>query len=201
MQATTFIYARLEPDTDEIRYIGKANDPEKRLLCHISESKRFHTYCSNWINSIVARGLAPRTEIIAEVPLDEWPFWEQHFIKYFRDAGFDLVNATVGGEGVVSTAAIRAKQSAAMTGGHHTAETRGRMRSAAIGRKHSVETRAKIQAAHLGKLKRNSTSKFVGVHRDSHRGMWRALVENKRVGRFPKIEDAVFARALILATR
>lgn len=161
----TFIYARLEPDSDEIRYVGKADDPQGRLMRHISRAKRQKNHCANWLRSLAARGLLPRTEIIAEVPVSEWQFWEKHFIKCFQDLGFDLVNATPGGDGFGSgpdspnfgkkrifSAQHRKNLGESRAGILHTPETKEKMSRAKLGKRrgpHSPECREKMRQAAL----------------------------------------------------
>lgn len=97
---TTFIYS-LSDETGYIRYIGKANEPRKRLNQHIKESKssEIKTYKHNWINSFLIKGVKPKIEILDEVLESEWQFWEQYWICLIKSWGFNLVNLTLGGGG------------------------------------------------------------------------------------------------------
>lgn len=162
MLSLTYIYAHLEPDSDEIRYIGKSDDPEARLLRHVADAKKEDFYNARWLNSLASRGTGPRLEIIAEVPLDEWEFWERHYIRYFRDLGFKLTNSTPGGEGFASGHVV-------------TEETRKKISAAHVGMGHSAETRAKISAFQKGVPKapeviaRRLGRKFSQEHRDNMR--------------------------------
>lgn len=94
---TTFIYALRDPRTDLIRYVGKADDPQKRLSVHLADKHRNHR--TNWIKDLMINGLEPVLEIVDEVPFSEWPMWEVAYIENFRDLGYPLVNGTLGGEG------------------------------------------------------------------------------------------------------
>ena len=40
-----------------------------------------------------------KLEIIDEVPVDEWMYWEKYWIEQFRQWGFKLVNGNKGGAG------------------------------------------------------------------------------------------------------
>ena len=40
-----------------------------------------------------------KLEIIDEVPVDEWVYWEKYWIEQFRQWGFKLVNGNKGGGG------------------------------------------------------------------------------------------------------
>lgn len=97
---TTFIYALKDPDTNLIRYIGKSDDPEKRLSVHLCCKGRNHRV--NWVRSLTKAGMSPVLEILDEVPIDEWMSWEVAYIEFFRELGFSLVNETQGGEGATN---------------------------------------------------------------------------------------------------
>lgn len=47
-------------------------------------------------------GLKPIIEIIDEVPVSEWEFWEIYWISQFKTWGFDLTNGTEGGDCVIN---------------------------------------------------------------------------------------------------
>jgi hypothetical protein len=93
---TTFIYALQDPNTNEIRYVGKSNEPSRRLSEHLLENT--NTYKVNWIKSLGE--VHPNLITLDEVPMSEWGFWESYYIDLFRSWGFRLVNLTNGGDGV-----------------------------------------------------------------------------------------------------
>jgi hypothetical protein len=97
MPSTTFIYVLREPDTGEVRYVGKSDRPTERLSRHV-RVKTATNHRETWILSLKSRGLSPRLEIVDEVPRSEWPSWEAAYIDFFREQGFDLTNATPGGD-------------------------------------------------------------------------------------------------------
>jgi hypothetical protein len=97
MSLTTFIYVLREPDTGEVRYVGKSDRPTERLSRHVRVS-RPSNHRETWIISLKSRGLSPRLEVVDEVPRSEWPSWEAAYIDFFREQGFDLTNATPGGD-------------------------------------------------------------------------------------------------------
>lgn len=99
MLSLTYIYALLAPESDEIRYVGKANDPWKRLKEHLTEATHETHHRANWLKLLMSQGHTPRLEIVAEVPVAEWKCWERYYIQYFRDSGFNLVNTAEGGDG------------------------------------------------------------------------------------------------------
>jgi len=95
----TYIYTL--SDVSGVRYVGKTNNIKLRFKDHINTSKRVNrpnNYRSNWILSLINKGELPIIEVIDTVPDDEWVFWEIYWISQFKSWGFDLVNATLGGE-------------------------------------------------------------------------------------------------------
>lgn len=96
---TTFIYTLRSPISNEIRYIGKSNQPRKRLYSHIKECNNTErkSHKINWIKSLLEKGVSPIIEIIDEVPSDEWEFWEKYWISQFITWGFNLTNISPGG--------------------------------------------------------------------------------------------------------
>jgi len=146
MTNTAFIYVLKEPDTGEIRYVGKSTNPKIRVLNHVYEAKdeRKNNHRLKWFRSLIKRGLEPVLEIIDEVPELEWQAWEAAYIQLYRSEGHKLVNGTLGGEGTDRG------ESHPFFGKHHTIETRQSMSQSRKGkpflnrRPMSLETRRKI---------------------------------------------------------
>lgn len=96
---TTFIYGLFDPISNELRYIGKADNPKNRLLKHIGEARRgVPNHKNNWIRSILKVGLLPCISILEEVPIENWKEYEVAWIAKFRTSGAELVNGTNGGD-------------------------------------------------------------------------------------------------------
>ena len=51
----TYIYGLVDPETTEIRYIGKTIRPKERLQNHMNEVSNCHR--SNWLQSLKRKGL------------------------------------------------------------------------------------------------------------------------------------------------
>ena len=96
---TTNIYSLIDPRDEMIRYIGKADDCDKRLEGHIKKTKYETNHKANWIKGLLKENLKPILEIIDEVQKSEWEFWERHYISLYKSWGFDLTNSTMGGDG------------------------------------------------------------------------------------------------------
>lgn len=115
----TFIYTL--SDKTGIRYLGKSNDPNNRLKDHLKKAKYKRTRKEKWLYSILEKNEFPILDIVDEVPIENWIFYEQKWIKKLKDDGFDLVNGTIGGEG-----------GNAFKGKKHTEETIKKCREAGI---------------------------------------------------------------------
>lgn len=159
---TTFIYALKEPDTGEIRYVGKADDPGYRFSVHLS--LRINNRRGNWIFSVLGRGLKPNLEILDEVPIKYWQQWEVAYIEFFKEQGCNLVNGTPGGEGAGSgedhprfgkkhSLSAKEKISQSKTGVSRPLEAVEKTASANRGKPRPLEVREKIAASNTGKVR------------------------------------------------
>jgi len=137
----TFIYALIDPITEEVRYIGKSNNPKKRFSGHVVDKNK--TYKTMWIRSLKKQNLSPILEIIDSVSFFEWEFWEQHYISLYRSWGFRLTNLSNGGFGGIN--------------GKRSDETKMKMRNAQLGKRHSFETKEKLRQINLGNLHSEET--------------------------------------------
>lgn len=98
-----FIYGLIDPDTNELRYIGKSVKPKIRLRKHISERNKHDSYKDRWVRKLYKEGKKPELLIIDEVLKSDWQFWEIHYISYFKGIGCRLTNGTIGGDQPPST--------------------------------------------------------------------------------------------------
>lgn len=93
------IYALCEPDTSEIRYVGKTCFPlEKRLREHLADARRLRNHRDKWIAALSRRGLKPLIVAIEQCS-DDWAERERYWIAHHRALSDRLVNSTDGGEG------------------------------------------------------------------------------------------------------
>lgn len=220
MEKTVFIYALCEPGTRTIRYIGKSKNPGQRLIAHCNESYKQENYLGHWLSSLKRDSKLPALLVLKEVPASEWEEWEKRYIRCARSLGFKLVNGTEGGDGINSPMpdAIRQKISLSKCGKPLSLETRKKMsgkvpwnkgkamsdlvkeklRLKRIGFVHSIQSRIKQSASQTGKKPKSNTSGFVGVCWCKDKKKWLSRLKKKHLGRFSKIEDAVFVRALAL---
>ncbi|QBD77803.1 hypothetical protein EPA93_18110 [Ktedonosporobacter rubrisoli] len=105
------IYAEVDPETHEIRYVGRTSKPKRRHAQHLLEaasvtngadSKVCHTR-SSWIQTLAERGLKPCMRIIRSVEVSPYVAeWEQRYIWYGIQQGWNLLNCEAANEALVA---------------------------------------------------------------------------------------------------
>ena len=102
------IYGLTDPRNGELRYIGETiRSLQNRLVGHLADSRRKNNYCANWIKVLIRRNLRPEIFLLDEVNENDWQFWEQWHIAYWKSLGARLVNQTIGGDiGPIRTGSI-----------------------------------------------------------------------------------------------
>lgn len=96
----TFIYILLDPRDNQVKYVGKTINPQRRYSQHRYEATHTKSYKNNWFLSLLLIGIDPQMVVIDECDKDEWEFFEQWYIDVFKAWGFKLTNLTNGGKGV-----------------------------------------------------------------------------------------------------
>lgn len=93
------IYGLTDPETNEVRYVGKSVEPHRRLRAHIQHARNGgKTYRDTWIRSLLTQGLLPRMVELQRVESGSWQEAEAFWISHFRKSG-NLTNLTDGGDG------------------------------------------------------------------------------------------------------
>jgi group I intron endonuclease len=139
-----YIYSLVDPRTNQIRYVGKTVNFQKRLKHHINENRN-RTHKEQWIHGLKKQGLLPQLEILDIVPETEWQFWESWWISLLRSWSFDLTNIGFGGEGGNDTPETRLKISIKNKGNKYrvgtkfTEEQKANMSKVLTGRKLSTQ--------------------------------------------------------------
>ena len=124
MENLTYIYALKDPNTNNVRHIGKSNNPLRRLnLYHIPQTKLKRTYKECWISSLLNMNKKPILEILEEVNLKNWCEKEKHYIKYYNKLGNKLVNGTTGGESFNFTDIIKKKISKSLINNKYSSKS------------------------------------------------------------------------------
>lgn len=170
---TWTIYALVDPETDQIRYVGFTScRPGKRLNQHCCTKRDPNTHKSNWIKSLLSRGLRPVIRTL-ETGVGDWAACEKKWITQLRAEGHPLTNLSDGGEGTVGcqfseerkrkisiahrgriiSQEQREKISKALMGRKRDPEVHARIIAKMKGRKVSEETRRKISIANKGKIR------------------------------------------------
>lgn len=99
---TIYIYHLCCPDTGEVRYIGKSNNPEHRLSRHLQASKNPQNYAQRWMATLLRAGKKPVLQIAKELsPEENWQEVEREAIAEGFARGLRLTNTSAGGEGVL----------------------------------------------------------------------------------------------------
>src|SRR5579863_6649347 len=88
------VYALLDPETYDVRYVGKSSS------MFVRPKQKHSAYCASWIKSLESRGLKPIVRVIsAENDHQACVNDEIRWIAFFRSKGADLTNIMDGGEG------------------------------------------------------------------------------------------------------
>lgn len=95
-----YIYALANPDTGEIRYVGKTiKSISKRKAQHIYSSRHGEAgHKAKWIRALLADGKLPEVVLLEEVSDSEWEEKERHWIRHYNESG-RLTNHQLGGGG------------------------------------------------------------------------------------------------------
>ncbi len=118
--------------TNEIRYVGKTDNPVRRLKQHCRPSKNLHKW--RWVKEHIAKGDIPAMEL-----LNEWPDGNQanademRLIAEYRTLNYPLTNLTDGGDGargINLSPERRVKVGDVNKGRKHTEEARRHMKEA-----------------------------------------------------------------------
>lgn len=157
VQQVTHIYALLDPRTMECRYVGKADDVQKRLRGHLHPSHlKYKWHKVQWLLQLKDAGLIPDIEILEVVTKDTWIEAEVWWIAYMKYLGANLTNKTLGGDGVIldvypKLSPERCTALSKMNSGANHPQ---------YGKHRSAETKAKLSKSHSGPLNHNYGKPF-----------------------------------------
>lgn len=99
MEGMVYIYGLKDPETDEIRYVGKTNNLKNRYHGHICLcSTDTNRHKASWIKSLRKRNLKPEMIVLEEVDDCCWQEKEKFWIDKYKNIGRGLTNIN----GVVS---------------------------------------------------------------------------------------------------
>jgi len=78
-----YIYALIDPRTNEVKYIGKTIDPKKRFYQHISERLLYKHYKAKWIQNLHDQNLRPIFKVLEICPLENYEKREAYHISLY----------------------------------------------------------------------------------------------------------------------
>jgi len=91
------VYALSDPRTDEIRYVGIAQDIYQRYAQHLSQTPSSNEKKDAWISELRAAGIVPRL-IVLEANVSKTIIYEReaYWIQYYLAQGEKLTNIIYG---------------------------------------------------------------------------------------------------------
>jgi hypothetical protein len=147
------IYALADPRTGEVRYVGKAIDPAKRLQQHLSRFQLtyYKSHKNSWLQSLLDAGVRPTLHILELVASQDANTAEIRWIAKAAAMGARLTNGTAGGDGgAITDPAAKARIRAAHVGRVTSDETKKKM---------SIAAKARITPAERERLRSISNGK------------------------------------------
>ena len=110
-----FIYALVCPITEVIRYVGKSNNPKRRVRNHIRELKLVektgqYNHRQSWLKSLKDNGLNPVLVVLESVTEENWQEREMYWISFYLNLGCKLTNSTSGGDGGLNPSELTRKK-------------------------------------------------------------------------------------------
>lgn len=165
------IYGLVDPNTEQVRYIGKSSSYLRRPKDHFRPSViREGTFPVNrWCQKLVRNGQKPAICILedfgtcfdkdeANEILNEG---EIRWIAFGRSEGWPLLNLTDGGDGLLG-------HPGGMLGKHHSDEVKARISEQLRGRKRPPEVVEKIRKSALGRQVSEDTRAKMSVSAKGH---------------------------------
>ena len=170
-----YIYSLIDPRDNIVRYVGKSKNIKMRLSYHTTPSKlKKNTHKNNWIKQLLSLGLKPTIIILETVYKNIWKEKEKYWINFFGRE--NLTNGTDGGEG--SSGATEETRNIIS----EKARIRMNIFNPFKGKHHSDKIKTRLSETHVGiKTKKNSRSKYVGLHYDKRCNIWFAKINFMRI--------------------
>lgn len=144
----TYIYCLIH--NNEVRYVGKSDNPQQRFKEHLRKSKYKKTYKDNWLTQLIESSQIPELLILDKVPFANFGFWEDFYIDLFKSFGFKLTNIAPGGGGGNFGDIVNKKISEKLKGRIINDEWKNNIRNSSIGRKHNKETIENFSKQRMG---------------------------------------------------
>lgn len=113
LPSKVFIYGLYCPFTDELRYVGKANNVEARFKSHLKDCHTRNTPVYHWIRSLLKKNAVPVIKVLEVADESTWVDAEIRLIAKFRASG-RLLNLAEGGNEPYQTVEQRKKNALLM---------------------------------------------------------------------------------------
>jgi len=97
MEKDIYVYSLKDPNTYEIKYIGKTNNLNRRYKEHIETHRNKKSKKNSWVISLLNKKMHPIMEIVEKCNIENWQEREIYWIKYYKELGFNLKNIQNGG--------------------------------------------------------------------------------------------------------
>ncbi len=207
------IYTLNDPETGEVRYVGKTcYTLNHRLHGHFNEDRNSRK--TAWVSSLRKRGLRPNIEELEIIPNSDdldWQVCERFWIAYLKFLGCPLTNLDSGGWGGRRVSEETKKKiseihkanghapskealdrSAELRRGKHLSpEHKKKVSMAGLGRKrehHTAEVRSKISKALTGRvLSKETIARRTATCRERNGGNYFSEARMERLHEFGKI--------------
>jgi hypothetical protein len=98
VKTRTYIYGLKDPRDGLFYYVGKSDNPKRRLFEHV-EMKGNNQVKNSWIAILVQDGMVPDLVILEKVTLFDWQEKERYWIEKYRSSNHPLANISAGGGG------------------------------------------------------------------------------------------------------
>lgn len=88
-----YLYALVDPDTEEIRYVGTTKNIQSRYVKHLKSGKT--TPVKDWVKSLLLENKYPKLKILeilkTRSAIRKWEI-ESELINRYRHQGYNLLN-------------------------------------------------------------------------------------------------------------
>ena len=170
-----YIYALIDPQTNQIRYVGKTNNLKLRFRGHINEAKRGkRDHKNRWVASLLKKDFVPVVRVLEECG-DDWKEKETYWIAKLRSDGCNLTNSKLGGDGIDPCEESRRKMSDAKKG--KTPWNKGKKTSNESKRKQSEAARRRFDS--MTQEERKTYASSMKKNRPNLKGKHKLTPEHK----------------------
>jgi len=158
-----YIYVLIDPRTDEVRYVGKSNDPKVRYRNHANHTKNKKSHKEMWVKQLQSLGMKPVLFVVEETDEDHWRERERWWQLHFEELGANLTNLNdcgYGRPGFAKTPEQLAILRALVADLRNREDVREKYRQYMKDRwKNDAEYVAKMKTVHLGAKRSEETKK------------------------------------------